>query len=55
MIPGMPDYREKVNFGEFIGYHVLENSPEVKMPTTNGVIHYSKKGAHIVPSDPNGY
>jgi len=53
--PGMPDYRERVDFGEFIGYHISEDSPNVKIPTSKGIIHYSKKGAHIVPADPKGY
>ncbi len=54
-IVGMDDYRERVDFGEFIGYFISENYPELKIPTTKGTIRYSKKGAHIVPSDPNGW
>jgi len=50
-IPGSPDYREKVNFGELIGHHVNEFSG-LKTQTTWGEIRYSKTGAHIVPALP---
>lgn len=50
--PGCLDYREKVNFGEFIGYHV-NNDTQVKTAATWGEIRYSKKDAHIVPSLPD--
>ena len=50
-VPGAPDYREKVNFGEFIGYHVNEKTG-IKTPTTWGEIRYSNTGAHIIPSFP---
>lgn len=43
-----PGYRELINFGENIGFAIDECSFE-KIPTTWGKIHYSKKGAHIVP------
>lgn len=32
MIPGIPNYRERVDFGEFIGYYVTENQPNLKNP-----------------------
>jgi tetratricopeptide (TPR) repeat protein len=51
-IPGDLDYRERVDFGEFIGYYIDDKKPELKLPTTKGTIRYSKKGAHIVPSHP---
>jgi hypothetical protein len=42
---GQPGFKERVDFGEVIG--------EVNgQPTTNGIIHYSKNGAHIVPANP---
>lgn len=47
-ILGRPDYRERLNFGEFIGYHVDENTL-LKTATTWGEIRYSKTGAHIIP------
>lgn len=44
--------RETVDFGQVIGVFVsLETG--VRTPTTRGTIHYSKSGAHVVPSDPN--
>jgi hypothetical protein len=36
--PGLPGYKEIVDFGEFIGYYVDE-STGVKTPTTKGIIH----------------
>ncbi len=48
---GEPGYRERVDFGETIGYFV-NNKTNEKVPTTMGTIHYSKKGAHIVPAQP---
>ncbi len=50
-IPGSPGYKEIVNFGEFIGYHV-EISTGHKTPTTWGKIHYATNGVHIVPTYP---
>jgi len=48
---GQPGYRERVDFGEFIGYY--ENDKITKpLPTTVGIIHYNKRGAHIVPARP---
>lgn len=42
---GQPGSKERVDFGQVIG--------EVDgQPTTKGIIHYSKKGAHIVPARP---
>lgn len=50
-IPGMPGYKEIVNFQEFIGYNISETTGE-KTATTWGKIHYSKDGVHIVPTYP---
>lgn len=50
-MPGKPDYRERVDFGEIIGYFVDKDTKQ-KLPTTIGIIHYSKKGGHIVPGKP---
>lgn len=47
----MPDYREKINFGEYIGYHI-DPKNGVKTSTTWGEIRYSKTGAHIIPAFP---
>lgn len=43
--------KERVDFGKPIGYYVDPITHE-KMLTTKGIIHYSKDGAHIVPSHP---
>jgi Bacterial toxin 50 len=53
--PGMPDYRERVDFGQFIGYYIPESDPTLKLPTNKGIIFYGNTGAHIVPSSPGGY
>lgn len=45
---GEPGYREVVDFGEIIGYHV-DRDTGLKTATTFGEIHYSNVGAHIVP------
>ena len=43
--------RERVNFGRVIGTYVSDGGA-VRKPTTIGLIHYSKRGAHIVPGRP---
>jgi hypothetical protein len=48
---GQPGYRERVDFGSIIGNYVDPVTGE-KTPTTNGIIHYSKDGVHIVPGRP---
>ena len=50
--PGVPGYKETVDFQEIIGMWISEDG-SVVMPTSRGTIHYGKKGAHIVPSNPN--
>lgn len=50
-LPGTPGYKEIVNFGEFIGYHV-DQKTGTRIPTNWGKIHYSKNGVHIVPTFP---
>jgi hypothetical protein len=49
--PGKPGFRERVDCGEVIGYF-CEESTGNKIPTTMAIIHYGKKGAHIVPVKP---
>ena len=44
--------KERVDFGKVIGIWVGRDGRN-KLPTTRGIIHYSKKGAHIVPSYPS--
>jgi tetratricopeptide (TPR) repeat protein len=48
---GCPDYRERINFGEIIGYH-YDLETKVSTPTMWGEIRPSKSGAHIVPIRP---
>lgn len=43
--------KERVDFGRIIGYYINPKTGE-KIPTTWGIIHYSKNGSHIVPSQP---
>lgn len=43
--------KEMVDFGKIIGKYVDINTGEV-LDTTRGIIHYSKKGVHIVPAKP---
>lgn len=49
--PGQAGYRELVDFKEPIG--IWKSDKEMlSLPATKGNIHYSKKGAHIVPEHP---
>jgi hypothetical protein len=48
---GSSGYRERVDFGEDIGWYV-DNVTGNAYKTTKGIIHYGKNGAHIVPSRP---
>lgn len=43
--------KERVNFGKVIGKYV-DPTTKKSYDTTNGIIHYSKNGAHIVPARP---
>ena len=47
---GESGYQEIVNFGENIGYSI--NRDGIETLTSWGKIHYSKDGAHIVPTLP---
>ncbi|AFZ26564.1 hypothetical protein Cylst_4484 [Cylindrospermum stagnale PCC 7417] len=44
-----PGYRERVDFGEVIGTYSDPTTGKM-LPTSKGIIHYSKNGVHIVPS-----
>ena len=46
-----PGYRERVDFGEIIGKYFDKTTGKM-LPTSKGIIHYSKNGVHIVPSKP---
>ena len=43
--------KERVDFGKPIGRYV-DGTTGKSYPTTMGIIHYSKSGAHIVPTKP---
>lgn len=45
--------RERVDFGELVGTWVSPDGTQ-RLPTTRGIIHYGKRGAHIVPARPAG-
>lgn len=49
--PGSPGYKERVDFGEVIGFYV-DKETKTSVETTIGIIHYSKTGAHITPAKP---
>lgn len=55
ILPGVPGYVERVDFGEVIGDFALklENGNINFIPTTKGTIRYAKDGMHVVPSNPN--
>ncbi|MBS0653256.1 MAG: hypothetical protein JSR39_06980 [Verrucomicrobia bacterium] len=44
-------FKERVDCGEVIGFYFDKETNE-RIPTTMAIIHYSKKGAHIVPARP---
>ncbi|MGI4746626.1 MAG: polymorphic toxin type 50 domain-containing protein [Janthinobacterium lividum] len=47
---GQPGFSERFDTGgEIVGIHLDENTA-IATPTTRGTIHYSKRGAHIVPA-----
>jgi len=51
-VPGLSGYKETIDFQEYIG--IWKNKDKtIQLPTTRGTVHYGKKGAHIVPADPN--
>ena len=50
--PGKPGDRERVDFGEVIGEYVDPASGQ-RSRTTKGIVHYSSRGAHIVPAPLN--
>ncbi|MEK9495582.1 polymorphic toxin type 50 domain-containing protein [Photorhabdus sp. P32] len=48
---GTPGSKERINYGHVIGNYI-DPQTGVSMPTTNGIVHYSKSGVHIVPARP---
>ena len=53
--PGKPGYRERIDLGDRELGTFSDRDSNVRVPTTRGIIHYGKKGVHIVPSRPRGY
>jgi filamentous hemagglutinin len=47
---GTPGSKERIDFGEKIGTYIDEAGNS--SPTTKGILHYGKKGIHIVPARP---
>ena len=43
--------KERINFGKVIGIYV-DLATGKRMSTTQGIIHYSKNGVHVVPAYP---
>lgn len=56
-IPCTPGYRERIEFSEVIGDFALvkEDGLVEFIPTTRGILHYSKEGVHLVPSAPKDF
>ncbi|WP_369372024.1 polymorphic toxin type 50 domain-containing protein [Promicromonospora sp. Populi] len=50
---GLPGSKERVDYGEVIGHYADRDTGEL-IPTTIGLLHYSKNGVHIVPGRPVG-
>ncbi len=44
--------KERVDFREFIGFYINQQDGH-RYPTTIGIIHYSKRGLHLIPAKPN--
>lgn len=52
-VPFAPGYKERVDFGEKIGYYVYKDQNKiVKLETNKGIIHYAKDDVHVVPCAP---
>ncbi|MBR6218615.1 MAG: hypothetical protein IKQ63_08895 [Eubacterium sp.] len=45
-------YKERVEFGKVIGQYYDSETNQL-IDTTIGIIHYGRKGAHIVPARPD--
>ena len=48
---GVAKNRERFDHTEVIGIYKSEDGA-YRLPTTRGIIHYSKTGAHVIPSRP---
>lgn len=52
---GAPGYRERVDFGEVIGTYIDIKNGNKEFKTTQGIIHHSKDGVHVVPCAPKEF
>ena len=50
---GLPGSKERINFNYKIGQY-YDNTSGKFIPTTIAIVHYSKRGIHIVPARPQG-
>jgi len=50
---GLPGSKERINFNHKIGQY-YDNTSGKFIPTTIAIVHYSKRGIHIVPARPQG-
>lgn len=50
---GQWNHREVVDFKKYIGEYINPETGE-RIKTTIGTMHYSKKGIHVVPANPQG-
>lgn len=51
--PGEAGSKQRFDDDKIIG--IFKNEGGDQVPTTRGIIHYGKEGAHIVPAAPRGY
>ncbi|MDU5634688.1 polymorphic toxin type 50 domain-containing protein [Kluyvera cryocrescens] len=50
-IVGLAGSKERIDFGKPIG-NFVDRDTGLSVPTTKGIVHYGKDGAHIVPARP---
>ncbi|EIS1622186.1 VENN motif pre-toxin domain-containing protein, partial [Salmonella enterica subsp. enterica serovar Sandiego] len=48
---GLAGSKERIDFGKPIG-NFVDRDTGLSVPTTKGIVHYGKDGAHIVPARP---
>lgn len=48
-----PGFKERVDFGSTIGEYSDRETGQM-IATTVGILHYSKRGLHVVPARPIG-
>ena len=50
--PGLPGYRERVDYGDVVIGVWVDGVTGVRRPTTVGILHYGSGGVHVVPGRP---